>query len=201
VERPEEPVPPAGLTPGDPLAGARVARGEPPAPFLPPTPVHPGAPWVLAEWWRRAFALVLDGLIVGIVAVVLIVVITAAVGGVGFVGGDETGVIGLVVGFLFASLVVALVALVYAPALMSRWGGRTLGKRALGIRVVRVDGERTGFWWSVVREVVLKQIVFAGIAGGFTFGLAWLVDGLWPLWDDERRALHDLPVNSRVVRG
>ena len=25
-------------------------------------------------------------------------------------------------------------------------------------------------------------------------------DALWPLWDDENRALHDFVVNSRVVR-
>ena len=27
-----------------------------------------------------------------------------------------------------------------------------------------------------------------------------LADVLWPLWDDENRALHDFVVNSRVVQ-
>ena len=29
---------------------------------------------------------------------------------------------------------------------------------------------------------------------------AWIVDALWPLWDDERRALHDMLAGTRVVK-
>jgi len=28
-----------------------------------------------------------------------------------------------------------------------------------------------------------------------------VVDNLWPLWDEENRALHDFVVNSRVIKG
>jgi len=70
----------------------------------------------------------------------------------------------------------------------------------MGIRVVRADGRPTDFWWSALRESVLKTLVFGGLASGATFGLAWLADVLWPLWDDQNRALHDIIVDSRVVR-
>jgi hypothetical protein len=33
-----------------------------------------------------------------------------------------------------------------------------------------------------------------------TIGIAQLVDVLWPLWDEENRALHDFIVNTRTVR-
>ena len=33
-----------------------------------------------------------------------------------------------------------------------------------------------------------------------TAGLASLADVLWPLWDEENRALHDLIVDTRVVK-
>jgi uncharacterized RDD family membrane protein YckC len=65
---------------------------------------------------------------------------------------------------------------------------------------VRAKGHPIDFLWAVLREVVVKTLVFAGIGGSVTFGLAWLLDCLWPLWDDENRALHDLVVDSRVVR-
>ncbi len=204
MERPEQPG--RGVTSGDPLSGARPSGDEasaptpPPAAWLPPVPASGPGSRPLAEWWRRLAALLLDGLIVGVVAGALIAAITAAAGGVGFLGGEETGFAGLVVGLVFSTLVVTIVALLYAPALMARTNGRTLGKQALGIRVVRVDGQPTTFGWSVLREVVLKQLVFVGVLGGATFGLAWLLDGLWALWDGERRALHDFPVDSRVVR-
>ncbi len=131
----------------------------------------------------------------------LIAVITALAGGVGFLGGEESGFAVIVVGLVFSTLVVSVVGLLYAPGLMARTNGRTLGKHVLGIRVVRTNGEPTTFGWSLVREVLLKQLVFAGFLGLGTGGLAWLADGLWPLWDGERRALHDFPVDSRVVRG
>jgi len=37
------------------------------------------------------------------------------------------------------------------------------------------------------------------VASG-TFGLAWLLDILWPLWDEENRALHDFVVNTRSIK-
>jgi uncharacterized RDD family membrane protein YckC len=65
--------------------------------------------------------------------------------------------------------------------------------------VVRANGERMTFGWAMLREVAVKSLLF-GIAGSVTFGLASLADYLWPLWDDENRALHDFIVNTRVVK-
>jgi uncharacterized RDD family membrane protein YckC len=88
---------------------------------------------------------------------------------------------------------------VYAPAMMARTDGRTLGRMVTGIRVVRASGEPMDFAFSFVREVLVKWLLFNAIAGSITFGLAWLVDCLWPLWDEENRALHDYVVNTRTV--
>jgi len=38
------------------------------------------------------------------------------------------------------------------------------------------------------------------VVSSATFGLASVLDALWPLWDEENRALHDLVVNTRVIR-
>jgi uncharacterized RDD family membrane protein YckC len=90
-------------------------------------------------------------------------------------------------------------ALLYLTIPMAATNGKTLGKLLAGIRVVRDDGRRVGFWWAVYREVVIKGVVL-GTAAALTGGIAYLVDLLWPVWERENRTLHDLVVDSRVVR-
>ena len=102
----------------------------------------------------------------------------------------------LLVGGLFA----VVAALLYAPLMMAKTNGKTLGRMALGIRVVRANGKPIDFGYAMLREVVVKWLLFNVIAGSVTFGLAWLLDVLWPLWDEENRALHDMVVDSRVIK-
>jgi uncharacterized RDD family membrane protein YckC len=193
----------SGLTPGDPLGGTAPPgyTSAPPPGAGGPVPVLEaavaGRP-VLAGWWRRAGAQVVDGAIVGVGAVVLFVAITAPFS-IGFFANDTVGIVALLVGALLAVLCVAVVALLYAPAMMARTNGRTLGRSAMGIRVIRADGRPITFWFAVLREVVVKSLL-VGVASSFTFGLAWLLDILWPLWDEENRALHDFVVNTRTIR-
>ena len=90
-----------------------------------------------------------------------------------------------------------LAALLYAPLMMAREGegnGLTLGKRMVGVRVVRDDGRPIGFWVALARLLV----VLVGIA--ITGGAFLLVDGLWPLFDRRDRAIHDIVVETHVVR-
>ena len=83
--------------------------------------------------------------------------------------------------------------------MMARTNGKTLGRMALGIRVVRANGKPMTFGFAMLREVAVKALLF-GILASITAGLASLADVLWPLWDDENRALHDFIVDTRVVR-
>jgi uncharacterized RDD family membrane protein YckC len=70
---------------------------------------------------------------------------------------------------------------------------------ACGIRVVRANGQPVTFGWACLREVLAKWLLFGVIANSFTFGLIGLIDYLWPLWDEENRALHDFVVDSRTI--
>jgi uncharacterized RDD family membrane protein YckC len=141
-----------------------------PASYLPlPTPA--GGP---AGWWSRVGASILDG---------LIVLVPLFLGGVISIVSDTLA-------GLFA--IVYLVALVfYAPILLAVNDGRTWGKQANGIRVLTTDGERIGFGRAFGREFL--KIVFA------ITGILWLISVLWPLWQPENRALHDLAAGTRVV--
>jgi uncharacterized RDD family membrane protein YckC len=198
----------SGLTPGDPLAPAPEAPRHgystppPPGAFGTPAGPAPAAPvtgrHALAGWWSRVGAALLDGIVIGIGAVAILALF-GSVFSVGFFASDEVGVVSLIVGLLLSFVAIAIVALLYAPLLMSRTNGKTLGRMAMGIRVVRANGRPITFGFAMLREVVVKALLF-GFLGSITFGLATLADVLWPLWDDENRALHDFVVDTRVVR-
>jgi len=141
-------------------------------------------------------ATLLDGVIVWLGAALLLIALTAPFS-IGYFA-DDPGLVSVVFGTLLAVVCVAVLSLLYAPLLMARTNGKTLGRMAMGIRVVRADRRPVTFWFAMVREVVVKTLLF-GIVSSLTFGLAALLDALWPLWDEEHRALHDFVVNTRVV--
>ncbi len=201
-----------GLTPGDPLGGADAPPREsdgiwfgyttsPPPGAGGPVPMQSaplaGRP-ALAGWWQRAGAQLIDGAIISVGAAILFVLVTAPFS-LGFFGGDEVGVASLIFGAFLALLCVAVVALLYAPALMARTNGKTLGRSVTGCRVIRANGEPITFGFAMLREVVVKTLL-VGLVSGATGGIAWLLDVLWPLWDEENRALHDFVVNTRTIR-
>jgi uncharacterized RDD family membrane protein YckC len=193
----------SGLETGDPLRGDApgYVTTPPPGAGGPPVSAAPGTlagRHMLAGWWSRVGAALIDGVIVGIGGTVLLIAITAPFS-IGFFADDDVGVVSIIVGFLFATLCVSIIALLYAPAMMARTNGQTLGRMVLGIRVVRAKGQPMRFGFAMLREVVVKTLLF-GIASSLTFGLASLLDVLWPLWDEENRALHDFVVDTRVIK-
>jgi uncharacterized RDD family membrane protein YckC len=202
------PAPPSGLTSGDPLG---VPGGPPPAPSLPPgytSPPPPGAggaapsafapapgTYRLASWGSRVGAALIDGLIITVPGIIVLVVL-----GIGAAGSDsDGGTTAFVGGFLLTLLVFLIVALLYAPIMMSRTNGQTVGRMATGIRVIRASGGTMTFGFAALREIVVKGLLI-GTVSSFTLGLSTILDSLWPLWDDENRALHDMVVNTRVVK-
>ena len=195
---------PIGDRPGAPLRAPGYGPGSPAPPGAGGTaPAWGGRPalagqYELSGWWRRAGALVIDSIIIGIGALILLLIF-GGVFSVGFFAGDTAGAIAVVVGLLLATISIAIVALLYAPWLMARTNGQTLGRMATGIRVVRAGGEPMTFGFAMVREVLIKALLF-GFLGSLTFGIVQLADFLWPLWDEENRALHDMIVDTRVVR-
>jgi uncharacterized RDD family membrane protein YckC len=186
------------ITSGDPLSGYTTppppgAGGVASAPLQ-----SPAGRWQLAGWWRRAGAHIIDGVVIAIIAGIFFGVF-AALAGAGFLVGDTTGYIAVVLGILGWGLCVLIAALLYAPLMMSKTNGKTLGRMACGTRVVRPNGEPVDFGYATLREVLVKWLLFGVVANSFTFGLAALIDYLWPLWDEENRALHDFVVNSRTI--
>jgi uncharacterized RDD family membrane protein YckC len=218
MESPESPdhAPSGPQAPGGPPAGpqypdapqAPAAPPPPPGPEGPPSyggPVPPGG-WQqpiaqhpgwsgqpLASWGSRVGATLIDWLVLLVPVVILTIIV------VGIAAGSDTGAIVTGILGLLAYLVVALA---YAPVLMAREGpnnGQTWGKQMLGIRVVRDTGEPMNFGWSALREIAVKGLAVS-IASSIIPLIPWLLDYLWPLWDDQNRALHDMICSTHVVR-
>ncbi len=105
----------------------------------------------------------------------------------------------IVVFTLVLWLTVTLVRAIYESVFEGRTAGQTPGRRAVGIRVMRVDGAPFGFWWALYRTLIIRDGLF-GIGAIVSGGTLWVLQYLWPLWDPQRRALHDLVARSRVVQ-
>jgi len=91
-----------------------------------------------------------------------------------------------------ASMVVALVIFHSAGWTLAVFGvevylltaltGFTVGKRLLGLRVARLDGKPVGFWWSLVRTILLLTVIPPLVT------------------DRDLRGLHDRAANTIVIR-
>lgn len=78
---------------------------------------------------------------------------------------------------------------IYFTASLALWRGRTPGKRLLGIRVVRIDGDPLTTWDAFSR--------FGGYAASVLTGLLGFAQ---LLWDPNRQALHDRIAGTVVIR-
>jgi len=78
---------------------------------------------------------------------------------------------------------------VYLTLFFALWQGRTPGKKAMGLRVVRLNGEPLGLYLSLER------------AGGYMAGLATGLLGFAQVWwDPNRQAIHDKIAETVVIR-
>jgi uncharacterized RDD family membrane protein YckC len=207
--------PPGGQPPyGQPPPGPEVppgAAGAPPPPggyapapaFAQPVDSFTGAE--LASWGSRVGAALLDTL------VILGLVIVLVAPGIAVTVATDGGAVGIVL-LVLGSVAYFVLLFLYAPYFMRRSGernGQTLGKQWVGIRVIRDDGTPFDWGWGFLREVVVKVFALSFASSLASFVTFWLLgvgaiipymlDYLWPLWDDQNRALHDMVVKTHVV--
>lgn len=119
-----------------------------------------------AGFWRRFAAAFLDGIIFAVLYFILV----AAAKGVGY---------GIVI----------LLAIAYYTYLEGGPRGQTLGKRALGIRVIDFEtGGPIGYGRAFIRYI-----------GRIVSALVIYIGYLWMLWDSEKQCWHDKFANDVVV--
>jgi uncharacterized RDD family membrane protein YckC len=126
------------------------------------------------SFWRRYFAYNLDLIVIGLV--------TSAASCLGQAAAAVPA-LGIVLG----------VFVILLPALYFAWAysttGQTVGKRALGIKVISADGMPLSWTQGVLRSL-------GYLVSGFPFDLGFL----WAAWDDNRQAWHDKFAGTYVVK-
>lgn len=129
-----------------------------------------------AGFRRRLCAAFIDGIILGILDTALIVALHRS-GHANAISQGRLDVIGF------------LIALVYYTMLEGGLSGQTVGKRAVGIRVVSYeDGGPIGYGNAFLR-------FFARYVSALVLFLGYL----WMIWDHEKQCWHDKLANDLVV--
>lgn len=153
--------------------------------------------YVLADPWRRFAAWFIDVCITGMINyfVSLVLIFAIALFG-GTADADSTDLFAnttITIVFYLSYVVIALlVTVAYFYGFSSRRGdahGQTLGKQALGIRVVLDDGTDYTFKTALVRDTL----------GRFVSGSVCALGYFWSLWDPSSRTWHDMIAKTHVV--
>jgi uncharacterized RDD family membrane protein YckC len=147
-----------------------------------------------AGWWPRVGARILDQLILMVIMLVVLGILggllwaSGMLEGFGEQGADAPPPAGLIILLIFYYALAFLGPIVYDAVLTAK-GGATWGKRALGLKVVNADGSAltTGKCWGRAAAYLINS---------FTCGLSLLM----PLFDEQKRGLHDYVCETRVVR-
>ena len=159
--------------------------------------------WVLASYGQRVGAWALDFVASILIKFVLIIVALALILRVALSGLDS---VFEVPDWPIMGLVIAVVVIGTGMGYIAWWlfalgRGQTPGKQIVGIRVIKDNGEPSEWTYTFLREFVVKFLLI-GFLTQVTFGIAWLVDYLWPLWDkaEKMQTLHDKMLGTIVVR-
>ena len=140
--------------------------------------------WHYGGFWIRVVARLIDGIILGIAQACIALLFFGTFGAQFLPSVTRSAPIGLLLGFQFLSYAIAIAY----DVVFLRYQGATLGKMALGLKVVRSDGESLGWGISVGRY-------FMYIVSGIILFIGYIMAG----FDNEKRALHDRVCDTRVI--
>ncbi|HIE5511655.1 RDD family protein [Stenotrophomonas sp. SM006] len=146
-----------------------------------------GGEVVYAGFWKRVAAYMIDYFVLaipgGIIGAILGVVLGASMGAV---GSGESAI--EIVAQLASALINLAIGMAYYTWFHASQGGATLGKMAVGIKVVRSNGERLtkarafGRYWAAVLST-------------FTLGIGFLMAA----FTERKQGLHDMICDTLVV--
>lgn len=172
------------------MSNEGLTPAPPPDDLWAPSPASQPSSQQLAEWWPRVGAATIDCFVrVGIL------LLCVGVGALLYLVDTQAGEIGLGLGIAIGWV---LALFVYAPLMLARTDGQTVGHRMTDTRVVMLDGSRMTGGRAFVREALVKNLLVEGI-GAFTLYILPIVNYLFPLWDDNNETLHDKMCKTRVV--
>ncbi len=150
-----------------------------------------------AGFWIRLLASFIDGIILGIInSVVMMITFLSIYGSTSdFLKTLESYV--TLEGTLPDSfwtfygiyyLVSLIVSIAYYTIAIGKWG-RTIGKKALGLKILKADGSRVSYWRAFGRY-------WAYVLNGFTLYIGFLVIA----FTEKKRGLHDYICDTVVIK-
>lgn len=176
-----------------------------------PAPEAPGM--VLAEWWERLVARIIDGIPFFVLQFILSAIFAALFFSRIVYDPETGGVTGgglLWLGVVLAPLLTGLLYVGYDIFMHGR-DGQTLGKKVMKTRLVTVHGGRPDQGTLIKRAAVFPGVIaisalfgfipfFGAVFISFLAGIFVLVDGIFILTDSVRRqALHDKWSGGTIV--
>lgn len=191
-----------GSYPGVPVSAPQLPARPFPAYGMGPTTAD-GV--VLAGWWARAAAAIVDSLLLSPLAIGMLVwlwpqmrpgiesyMVIAMGGGQPDILDPSLGLRGPI---LLVSIVMDLALLVYGVGMLA-WSGSTLGMKMAGIRVVPLDQGRYQGGLPLTTCLV-RHVLYIALG---VISIVAIINCLLPLFTAKRQALHDLLGNTQVVR-
>lgn len=178
---------------GRPLVGVATVTGTEPSPIA----VRPGlvlgsTSYKLAGFWLRVGGSFVDNIVVWIMTSVGGVLVGIVASGVnGAAGPTTSGSAENIYGGLTATLLSAFASLLvrFAYHWVSNSLGQSLGKKAVGIRLLRHDGSPPG--------------IGPGLGRTLMAWVSWLSLGLgylWAAWDGNKQTWHDKAAGTYAIR-
>ncbi|MGG6310745.1 RDD family protein [Paenibacillus macerans] len=127
---------------------------------------------MVAGFWIRLGASLLDAIIFGIPLAILSYIVT----------GDAESIFSDVISFLYVLLLPVF------------WDGYTIGKRICGIKIRKIyDHSSPGIGTMLLRNLV------AGLLYGLTFGICILISAFMVGLREDKRSIHDFIAGTEVV--
>ena len=143
--------------------------------------------WHYGGFWIRFCGVIIDGILLQLVRIPMSLLILGAVMTPLQTLQSRATPMAMTGAMLTLTLVSMLVAFLY-EVIMIRYYGATVGKMAIGVKVIRTDGSDVGWGVSIGRY-------FVKIVSGIILAIGYIMAG----FDDEKRALHDRLCDTRVV--
>ncbi len=140
--------------------------------------------WHYGGFWIRVVARLIDSIVVIAIQASIAFLLLGAFGAEFFPNVYRSQPAASRITFQFLSF---FIGIAYEVVFL-RYRGATLGKIALGLKVVRSDGEALGWGISIARY-------FMYLVSGFILAIGYIMAG----FDPEKRALHDRVCDTRVV--
>jgi uncharacterized RDD family membrane protein YckC len=153
---------------------------------------------VLAHWWKRVVAALIDGVILWVIQTILSLILG---GFLDFTSeptlntttGQIEGGTGFFAGLILGNLLITLVGILYYVFFNGSEKGQTPGKMVMKIQVRdEATGGRVSYGKAALRYIVGAVLFLLCIIPG-------IVDLLFPLWDPKRQTIHDKAANTLVI--